>query len=111
MKEFKKLPQAESCRRIDFDSVEIRPGFVSGTNILIVTGTKPYKNMKVRLAPLVYIKRPEYWGIEVVGCLHGIGLPATTSYTASIQLKSITGTKGIEVIGATKRVKRIVPPK
>lgn len=111
MSEFKDLPQAESCRRIDFDEMEIRAGVVNDTWILIVGGTKPWINMKVDLVPLIYIQQPEYWGIEVVGCLQGIGLPAVAPYTASIPLDSITGTKGIEVIGATRSEKRQVPPK
>jgi hypothetical protein len=59
--------------------------------------------------PLIYIQQPEYWGIEVVGCLPGIGLPEAP-YTISIPLDGITGTKGIEVIGATRSEKREFPP-
>ena len=76
-----------------------------------ISGTKPYINMTVELSPLVYIQRPDYWGIEVVGSLPGIGLPATAPYTAAIPLDGITGKRGIEVIGATKREKVAVPPK
>lgn len=53
----------------------------------------------------------EYWGIEVVGSLHGIGLPATGPYTVFLPLDGIIGTKGIEVIGATKKLQIAVPPK
>lgn len=111
LQEFKRLPAAESCRLIDFDDVEILilesfpPQFV-----LVVTGTKPYLNMTVDLVPLVYIRQPEYWGIEVVGCLRGIGLPALAPYTVSIPLNGITGTEGIEVIGATRSEKIEIPP-
>jgi hypothetical protein len=64
--------------------------------------------MKVSLQPRVYIKRPEYWGIEVVGSLHGVGIPALAPFTTSIPLDSITGSKGIEVIGATRSEKKDV---
>ncbi len=111
MSEFKDLPQADSCRRVNFDKVEIHPGIVSDTWILIVSGTKAWMNVEVDLVPLVYIRQPEYWGIEVVGCLPGIGLPAEAPYTVSIPLDGITGTKGIEVNGATHSEKRQVPPK
>lgn len=110
MSEFKDLPQAESCRRIDFAEVEIRSGIVKDTWILIVGGTKRWMNMDVRLVPFVYIQQPEYWLIEVVGCLHGAGLPTEAPYKVSIPLDGITGTKGIEVIGATRSEQRQVPP-
>lgn len=105
------LPVAESCRRIDFEKVEIRPGIVNNTWFAVVSGMKPWLNMEVRLIPLVYIRQPEYWGIEVVGCLPGIGLPVVAPYVVSIPLGGITGTKGIEIIGATRTEKREVPPK
>lgn len=111
MTKFQNLPKAESCRLIDFEKVDIRPGFVTGTYILIVKAIKPYKNMKARLAPLTYIKRPKYWGIEVVGCLYGIGLPAISMQTLTIQLNNIRGTIGIKVIGATRSENIKIPPK
>ncbi|HYY96580.1 MAG TPA: hypothetical protein VE713_18895, partial [Pyrinomonadaceae bacterium] len=83
-----------------------KPGY-----FLVVSGTKPYLNMEVHLSPLIYIRRPEYWGIEVIGTLPGIGLPATAPYHVFISLEGITGTKGVEVIGASKRKKINVPPK
>ncbi|MGQ0443749.1 MAG: hypothetical protein ACT4O2_01125 [Beijerinckiaceae bacterium] len=111
LREFEALPHASSCRLIDFEQAEVRPGFVPGTYILIVRGTKPYLNMEVTLTPLVYIKQPEFWGIEVTGCLPGgLGLPATAPYIASLPLNGILGTKGIEVIGATRTEKIPVPP-
>ncbi len=113
LREFEALPHASSCRLIDFEQAEVRPGFVSGTYILIVRGTKPYLNMEVTLSPLVYIRQPEFWGIEVIGCLPGgIALEAPTApYIASLPLNGIIGTKGIEVIGATRSEKICVPPK
>ncbi len=106
LKAFEVLPQPSSCRLIDFDKAEVRPGIVSGTYILIVKGVKPYLNMKVDLVPLVYIRQPEYWGIEVIGCLPGgIGLPATEPYTVVLPLNGTIGTKGVEVIGANKSQK------
>jgi hypothetical protein len=38
--------------------------------VLRVSGTKPLANMQVQLVPLVFIRQPEYWGIDVVGSLH-----------------------------------------
>lgn len=111
MEEYEVLPKAESHRLIDFDRAEVvalesfPPQFV-----LTVSGEKPYMNMEVSLEPLVYIRQPEYWGIEVVGHLPGgIGLPVVTPYTVSIPLSGIMGTKGVEVIGATRSEKIDVP--
>lgn len=111
-KKYQDLPKADSVRLIDFELAEILtlesfpPQFV-----LVVTGTKPYLNMDVDLVPLVFIRQPEYWGIEVVGRLPGgIGLPAVAPYTVSIRLSDITGTEGIEVIGATRSEKIKIPP-
>jgi hypothetical protein len=79
--------------------------------VLRVTGTKPFLNMEVQLVPLVFIQQPEFWGIEVIGRLPGgIGLPALAPYDVSIPLSGITGTKGVEVIGATRSKRIEVPP-
>jgi Subtilisin inhibitor-like len=106
-----RLPAPQSCWVIDFEKAEI---FVLESfppqYVLVVSGTKPYVNMKVDLVPLVYIQQPEYWGIEVVGCLPGIGLPATAHYTVSLPLADLTGTEGIEVIGASRHQQIRVPP-
>lgn len=107
--DFLKAPTPTSVRLIDFTKAEVRPGIVNDTWILIVSGTKPYVNMTVELSPLIYVKQPEFWGIEVIGSLPGIGLPATAPYTVSLPLTTI-GTKGIEVIGARKKKKIFVPP-
>lgn len=101
------IPQ--SVRLLDFDRAEVRPGFLPKTYFLIVSGRKPYLNMQVHLSPLIYIQKPEFWGIEVIGTLSGIGIPVVTPYHVSIPLQGIIGKKGIEVIGATKKKKIKVP--
>lgn len=113
--ELGKLPRCESHRLIDFERMDILtlethpPQFV-----LAVSGTKPYRNMDVRLVPLVYIRQPEYWSIEVVGSLDGFGLPALAPYTVFLLLggpggTGTIGTRGIEVVGASDSVRRDVP--
>jgi hypothetical protein len=109
--EFARQPVSESVRLIDFERAEVRPGFLPGTYILVVSGTKPYLNMQVMLSPLVYVRQPEYWGIEVIGSLPGIGLPALAPYTVSLPLDSIRGSIGIEVIGANQTQFINLPPK
>jgi len=107
---FLKTPTPSSVRLINFTRAEVRPGFLPNTWILIVSGKKPYANMTVRLSPLIYVRRPEFWGIEVIGSLPGIGIPVTAPYTISLPLDHTLGTKGIEVIGASKRQRILVPP-
>jgi hypothetical protein len=101
--EFARKPAPQSVRLIDFERAEVHPGFLPGTYILIVSGTKPYVTMQVQLSPLVYVRQPEYWGIEVLGSLPGMGLPVLAPYSVSLPLGGVIGTIGIEVIGANKR--------
>ena len=107
----RRLPTPESCRIIDFDSADLitlesfPPQFH-----LVVSGTKPSVSMRVDLVPRIHIRQPEYWGIEVVGCLPGISLPVLAPYSVSLPLAGVTGTRGIEVIGANQSVKIDVPP-
>jgi hypothetical protein len=110
MQEFSALPKAESCRLIDFAKCEVRPGFLPDTYVLIVAGMKPYVNMQVDLIPLIYIRQPNYWEIEVVGCLRGMGLPVLTPYTVSLPLDGVRGIHGVEVVGANGRKRLDVPP-
>jgi hypothetical protein len=109
-KDFEALPATKSCRIINFDEAEVIPGFVNDTYFLIVSGEKIYANMDVKLIPLVYIVQPDYWGIEVVGCVGQIVLPAVVPYHEVIGLQGIRGKKGIEVIGANRKMKFDVPP-
>src|SRR5215207_8456079 len=110
--EYENLPKARSYRLIDFERAEVRTlESFPPQYLLVVSGIKPYLNMRVNLVPLVCIRQPEYWGIEVVGRIRGgIGLTATAPYTASIPLAGITGTRGIEVTGATRSERIEVPP-
>jgi Domain of unknown function (DUF6438) len=109
--DLQELPAAQSSRRIGFERAEVLTLESDPPQYLLtVSGTKPYLNMDVELVPLVYIRQPEYWGIEVVGSLRGVGLPTTSSYTVSLPLTGFIGTQGIEVIGAERSVTIEVPP-
>ena len=71
--------------------------------MLVVTGEAPCLNMTVQLQPLIYIRCPEYWGIEVVGTLPGaFCLTAVKPFKVTLKLTGTIGSKGIEVIGANK---------
>ena len=109
MKAFEALPHSSTCRLIDFDKADVVPGFVSQTFFLIAAGTKPWLTMRVALHPLIFIQRPEYWGIEVVACQEGIGLPQTAPYHVALDITHLLGSKGIEVIGASSKKQFNVP--
>ena len=116
--DFASAEPAKSCRllarTVDATKAEIRvvPGIVNDTYILIAKGKKPILNMKVVLAPLTYVRQPEYWAIEVLGCISGISLPAVGTYDEFLPLDGIRGTKGIEVIWSGGDTEKLdVPPK
>ena len=95
---------------IDFKSAEVRTlSTVPPRYVLVVRGEKPYLNMQVDLIPLVYVQQPEYWGIEVVGCMPEVGLPAVGDYVAKLELNGTMGTRGIEVIGTNRSEKIRIP--
>jgi hypothetical protein len=103
------MPQPTNCRLISFDAAEVRPGIIENTWFLIVTGMKPWLTMQVELHSLIYIRQPDYWGIEVVGCLEGIGLPVDVPYHVALDISHTRGKKGIEVIGANQKKQIDIP--
>jgi len=105
-----KAPPTTHCRVIDFESAQVHTSpTVPTQRVLVVHGEKPYLNMQANLVALVYIRQPEYWGIEVTGCLPEVGLPAVTSYVAKFDLEGTIGTRGIDVIGASRSEKIDIP--
>jgi hypothetical protein len=113
IEDYEALPKAGSHRLIDFEEASVvtnrPPAFPP--QFLSVSGRKPYANMWVDLAPLAHVGRPDYWSIEVVGRLPvGIGLPSEEAqYELSVPLYGLTGTEGIEIIGATRSERIEVP--
>jgi hypothetical protein len=101
---------SKTCRLLDFDSVEVRPGFVDGTWVLLVQGMAPCGNMRIDLVPVIYITRPDYWEIELVGCLRGPLCLPQRSFIETLPLNGTLGTAGIEVVGATRQKRIDVPP-
>ena len=110
LKELGERAPSQSCRLLDFEDADVRPGIVNGTWILVVRGNAPCANMRVELLPLIYIKQPEFWEIEVVGCISGpICLPQVKPFTEILPLNGTIGTAGIEVVGTSRRVKIPLP--
>jgi hypothetical protein len=109
IKRIGELPPSTMCRLIPFTEAVVVPGFIANTFFLIVHGQKPWASMKVELVPLVYIIKPDYWGIEVVGCQSGIGIPLVVPYSVVLDITHVRGHHGIEVIGANRKQQIQVP--
>jgi hypothetical protein len=103
----------QTCRTVDFRTATVDP-LVSADplhadRVLKVTGILEVPG-KVTLEPLVYVRQPEHWGIEVVACtLRGpILVPPDRTlpvlpprfFTATLKFNGTFGTCGVEVIGA-----------
>ena len=104
---FESLPCAQACRRIDFDLVDVREP-AHGGRWLLVSGIKPWADLRVSLEPMAYPEPPDFWVIEVVGRLAAWGLPALVDYCVALPLDSFRGRRGIEIVGATKSERRVV---
>ena len=104
------VPDPAVCKPIDFTRALVRlVDAPPWDRFLVVTGFKPSSSMTVLLAPVTYFRQPEYWEIDVLGCVRTVGMPMVTPYTATLPLSGTVGTKGIEVVGATRRVRIEVP--
>jgi hypothetical protein len=104
---FESLPCAQACRRVDFDLIEVRMP-AHGGRWLLVSGIKPWADLRVSLEPMAYREPPEFWVIEVVGRLAAWGLPAMVDFCVALPLDSFQGRQGIEVVGATKSERRVI---
>jgi len=103
----------ELSRLIDFDRVDVISQMIYPPRpVLVVSGVPPTPGTTVTLVPLMYISRPQYYGIQVVGTIENIARPPGTGpaeYRVELDLTGIIGTEGIEVIGAT-RTERVAMP-
>ena len=106
---FESLPRAETCRRIDFDWVEVREATrFGGGRLLLVSGIKPWADLRVTLEPLSCREMPDFRVIEVVGRLAASGLRALVDFSVALPLESVQGRMGIEIVGATKSERRVL---
>jgi hypothetical protein len=85
---------------VDFETAHVAIGTVKGF-ILTVSGETP-RPMEVKLEPVPFDERPEWWKIEVAGYSPDFGPEVVTPYQAHFGFDSVQGTKGIELIGKTK---------
>jgi len=93
-------------RLVDFERADvISPMIYPPQPRLVVQGVLPTPGTTVTLQPLMYVSQPRYWGIQVVGTAGGVERPAAPGtqplpYSAELDLAGVTGTEGVEVIGA-----------
>lgn len=98
------------CYPIDFTDIDIEWYAGEGAYQLTVSGMKPYANMDVSLSHEAYSSRPAFWRTAVIGCVkNGLVLPIATPYYVTMLLDQFVGTKGIEIIGASRSIRRGVP--
>lgn len=98
------------CKPLDFDGVEIEYYRGKGIYQLTITGTKPFTNMEVSLSEEPAAGRPAYRKTVVVGCVKNFFVvPLASPYYLTVPLEQFSGTRGIEIIGATRRVRRDLP--
>ena len=93
---------------LDFRKAVVAPGQASGSLLLTVSGDKPRDaqgGAPVKLEPVTYDQQPEYWKIEVLWDATGAVVPMVSPFTVTIPLDRFRGTKGVEVVGQTKRQK------
>ena len=88
-----------------FDSAELRASPTLGEGLyLVVKGPAPKAGMRVRLLPALGEPVPEYRRIEIVADETGVTAPASDQnsarYEKSMPLSGMSGTRGIELVGA-----------
>ena len=98
---------------VDFERAEvITPMIYPPRPRLVVSGVTAFP-VRVTLVPLVYVSRPPYWGIQVVGSSpatpHASPTITNVAYNVELDLEGLLGSEGVEVIGAT-RTERIAVP-
>lgn len=98
------------CYPIDFTDIDIEWYAGEGAYQLTVSGVKPYANMDVSLSHEAYSGRPAFWRTAVIGCVkNGLVLPIATPYYVTMLLDQFVGSKGIEIVGASRSIRRGVP--
>ena len=97
------------CYPIDFTGIDVEWYPARKTYQLTVTGVKPYTNMEVSLSHESHSGRPAYWRTVVVGCVkNGLVMPIPSPYYVSMTLDRFVGSKGVEIVGASRSIRRAV---
>ncbi len=97
------------CYPIDFSGIDVEWYPARKVYQLTVTGMKPYTNMEVSLSHESHSGRPAYWRTVVVGCVkNGLVMPIPSPYYVTMTLDRFVGSKGVEIVGASRSVRRAV---
>ena len=96
--------ELKTCGLVDFDKWSVREGLIPKTWFLTVSGRVASTSLRVQLMPVIYTRQPEHWEIQVVACTPPIALPIEADFNLTISVTSFMGTKGIEIVGATRKV-------
>ncbi len=105
---FDRLPLAQTCRRIDFDLVEVHVDPESGRRVVLVSGIKPWADLDVCLQPVRVGHEAGFVAVEVVGRMAGFGCPVLVDFCVALPLERGDDCAGIEIVGATKVERRMV---
>jgi hypothetical protein len=98
------------CYPIDFSRIDIEWYAGRGVYQLTVTGVKPYMNMDVSLSHEADNGRPAYWRTVVIGCIkNGLLMPLASPYYITMNLDQFVGSRGVEIVGASRKVRRDIP--
>ncbi len=95
---------------VDFDAAELRAGPTLGQGLyLIVSGPTPEPGAYIRLLPVLGDTQPEYQQIELTWDTraandHDVSM-GVERYEKSMPLSGLSGTKGIELVGANRTKK------
>lgn len=96
----------EACGRIAFESARFEWDRQTGESTLVVSGSMPETPVTVRLRPLVYVTRPRWWHVEVVGCPPEADQQGRGRYELRFEnAERITGHEGVELVGLVRRLK------
>jgi hypothetical protein len=96
--------------------IDFRDAFLSRDEyadnwILNVSGMLPCANMQLGLSPECHSALPHFWRIHLVGHLpNGFCLRRSESFHLRIPITGITGSIGVELVGATMSKRFEVEP-
>jgi hypothetical protein len=96
----------QTDRLIDFEKVDVLPGIASGFWFLIIRRKPSSANIVVQLVPREHQTRPDYWEYELVGNSAGEKVLTKAEAIVSPLLRQFIGTKGIEIVGATRKERK-----
>src|SRR3972149_4769132 len=91
---------------------------IAGLGLCLVAGAAasagpripPTQNGRPPPAPVAYNGRPTYWRTVVVGCVkNGLLIPLAAPYYVTMNLDQFVGSRGVEIVGASRKVRRAVP--